>query len=167
MSDLLNIKLGVCTVKFNNVDLGHTIGGVEAGYAPEYQETKVDKYAGVAERWLIGEKLTAKVPLAESTYSNLNIAITHSNIHGGDYLTVGSNAGKRSSTYAAKLVLHPIANASNNYDDDLTIFKCHVTSEITLPYKNDGERIIEATFESLVEEGRGDGALLGMFGDSL
>lgn len=165
--DLLKVKLGTCKVTADGTDLGHTIGGVEVSYAPEYQETKVDDYAGITERWLTGEKLSAKVPLAQNTLENINVAITHSTLNGTDYVTFGSKAGKRSSENAMRIVLHPIANDDADLSDDLTIFKAHVINEITIPYKNDGEQIIAVEFGALVDETSGDGALLGMFGDSL
>ena len=166
MSDILNVPLGTCKVYVNGVDIGHTIGGVEVTYSPEYHETKVDEYAGVAERWLIGESLMAKVPIAEATLDNITRAITH-NIDGGDYVSIGSKAGKRSSTKTAVLRLHPIALADSDHSDDVTIYKAHVTNEITLPYKNDGERIIETEWTGIVDESRVDGNMLGLIGDSL
>lgn len=165
MGNILNVKLGVCKVYFGGVDMGHTIGGVEVMYSPEYHETKVDEFAGVAERWLVGEGMSAKVPLAENVLSVIKEAITH-NTDNTDHITIGSNAGKRSSTLAKLLVLHPIANDDADYSDDVGIYKAHVTNEITIAYKNDGEQIIEAVFSGLVDENRDDGNLLGMIGDS-
>lgn len=166
MGNILNVPLGVCKVYVNGQDIGHTIGGVEAVYSPEFHETKVDEYAGVAERWLIGENIMAKVPVAESTLANIKRVITFSEDE-GDYLTVGSNAGKRASDRSVVLRLHPIANADSDRSDDLTIFKATVTNEVTLPYKNDGERILEAEFSGLVDESRADGSMLALIGDSL
>ena len=165
MSSILNVKLGVCKVYFGGVDLGHTIGGVEVKYAPEYHTTKVDEFAGDAERWLVGEKLSAKVPLAENVLAVVKNAITHSTDN-TDHITIGSKAGKRSSTLAELLVLHPIANDASDYSDDVGIYKATVENEITIAYKNDGESIIEAMFSGLVDENRTDGNLLGMIGDS-
>jgi len=167
MGNILNVKLGTCKVTFKGTDLGHTIGGVEVTYSPEYQETKVDQYTGVAERWLVGEKLSAKVPLAESTLVQLRAAMTHATDDADDAITLGSYAGKRSSTLAGLLVLHPIANADNDYSDDVAIYKAHSSGEIVLPFKNDGEKIIETTFDGLVDENREDGNLLGFIGDSI
>lgn len=166
MSNILNVPLGVCDVYVGGRHVGHTIGGVELVYSPEFHETKVDKFAGVAERWLIGEDFYAKVPMAESTLTNIKEAITHANA-GTDFVSVGSNAGKRSSPAAELVRLHPIANAADDLSDDAYIYKAHVSNEITLPYKNDGERIIEAEFHGLVDESRTDGNLLGLIGDSL
>lgn len=166
MGNILNVPLGVCKVYVNGTDLGHTIGGVEAVYSPEFHETKVDEYTGVAERWLIGENIMAKVPIAESTLANLVRAIPHAE-NEGNYITIGSKTGKRSSDKAVVLRLHPIANADNDTSDDLTIFKAAASNEVTIPYKNDGERIIEVEFSGLVDESRADGSMLALIGDSL
>ena len=165
MSDILNVKLGTCDVYVGGRHVGHTIGGVEVVYTPEYHETKVDKYAGVAERWLIGESLMARVPLAESTLTNVKEAITHGNSTAG-HVSVGSIAGKRSSTAAEVVRLHPIANDAGVLTDDVTIYKAHVTNELTLSFKNDGERIVNAEFTGLIDESRADGNMLGLIGDS-
>lgn len=168
MSDILNVNLGVCEVYIGGRNVGHTIGGVEVVYTPEFKETKVDAFAGVAERFLIGESLMAKVPMAESTLVNIKEAMTHaSSLNGGDAIGIGVKAGKRSSTAAETVRLHPIANAANDLSDDVTIYKAHVTNEITLPYKNDGETIINAEFSGMIDESRADGNLLGLIGDSL
>lgn len=166
MSSVLNVELGTCKVYANGVDIGHTIGGVEVIYTPEYHETKVDEFTGVAERWLIGENIKAKVPIAESTYANLKLAIPHGTDN-TDYLTVGSKAGKRSSSKTIVLKLHPIINAASDYSDDVTIFKAMVTSELTIPFKNDGEKIFEVEFSGMIDEGRADGSMLALIGDSL
>lgn len=165
MADVLNVQLGVCSIVFNGADLGHTIGGVEVTYSPEYHETKVDKYTGVVERFLIGEKFGAKVPLAEFTLDVIKAAIPNST-KTSTKLTIGSNAGKRLSTSAATLVLHPVANEVSDRSDDVVIYKAAVTNEITIAHKNDGEKILEAMFEGLVDETRSDGNLLGLIGDS-
>lgn len=165
---ILNVKLGVCTVVFGGTDLGHTIGGVEVTYSPEYHETKVDKYNAVSERWLVGEKWSAKVPLAENTIANIGVAIPHATIAAPNrYATMGKTAGQRTSTLAQKLVLHPIGLASSDHSGDVILYKAHVNSELTIAYKNDGEQILEVVFEAIVDETKNDGAYLGMVGDSL
>lgn len=166
MSSILNVTLGTCDVYVGGRHIGHTIGGVEVHYAPEFHETKVDKFAPTAERWLIGEDFYATVPLAEATLTNIKESITIANTLSGG-VSVGSNAGKRASTATEVIRLHPIANLASDKSGDVTIYKAHVTNEITLSYKNDGENIIEAEFHGIVDESRVDGNLLGLIGDSL
>lgn len=175
MGNILNVELGVCDVFFtppgaSEINLGHSIGGCEGIYGPEYHRTKVDKYTGEAERWLVGEKFGAKVPLAEaSQLSILKHAITHATQTGGSgsALHIGKNAGKRTSTFAGQLRLHPIEKASGDRSADWIIRKAHATNEITMPFKNDGERVVETEFEGLVDEAMQDGRMLGVIGDSL
>lgn len=164
--DSTNVKLGVCKVYANGTLLGHTIGGVEVTYSPEYHETSVDQYgSSLIEKWLIGERLTAKVPLAEYTLAKLNAAIPHGTVSGGK-MTIGKSAGQRSSEEAVQLVLHPIANADSDRSEDVVLYKAVSTSEIVIGHKNDGEKILEAVFDALIDESRTDGNLLGLIGDS-
>jgi hypothetical protein len=165
-ADITNVKLGVCSVNFNNVDLGHTKGGVIVTYTPEYHDITVDKYGNtVAEKVLIGEKLTAKVPLAESTLANLTVAMPAGTAD-ADKITVGKQAGELMAQYAKSLVLHPIANIAGDLSEDVVFNKAIVTSEIALNFTFDGERVTDVTFEALLDETQADGAYLGFFGDS-
>jgi len=165
-ADVTNVKLGVCSATFNDVDLGHTKGGVVVTYTPEYHDVTVDKYGNtVVEKVLIGEKLVAKVPLAEATIANLAVAIPASS---GDTskTTIGDSAGTAMAALAQELVLHPIANDSDDLSEDVVLYKAVVGSEIALEYTYDGERVVEVTFEALLDEDRTDGDYLGLIGDS-
>lgn len=166
MADITNVKLGVCSVKFNNVDLGHTKGGVTVTYEPTYHDVTVDMYGEtVVDKRLLGEKFIAKVPLAESTLANLQIAIPEGTTSGSK-LTIGSSVGDSLGDEAKQLVLHPIANDSDNLDDDVVMHKAVVSSTIEMPFTNDGEKIIEVEFTALLDETKADGNYLGFIGDS-
>ena len=165
MADITNVKLGVCSVTFNGVPLGHTKGGVVVTYTPDYHDVTVDQYGNtVVEKVLIGEKLTAKVPLAESTLANLAVAIPAGD--GTGNLTIGKQAGELMAQYAKELVLHPIANEANDLDEDVVFFKALNTGEVALNFMFDGERVVEVTFEALLDETQTDGSYLGLIGDS-
>lgn len=166
VNDPLQVPLGVCDVYFNERKMGFTIGGVEYVYTPEYHETKVDQITGVIERFLIGEKVSAKVPLAETILTNLKDAIAHATDNTSS-LTFGSKTGKRASSVAHLLRLHPQEFADEDDRFDVRIYKAHSTGEITLGFKTDGERIAEVMFEGLADTSRSDGNMLGMIGDSI
>lgn len=159
-----NVKLGVCEVTFNSVELGHTKGGVTVTYEPSYHDVTVDAYGEtVVDKRLLGEKLIAKVPLAEATLANLQVAIPEGTT-AGTKLTIGSSVGDSLEANAAVLTLHPVENGSDNLADDVTFYKAVVSNSIELPYMNDGERIIEVEFTALLDETKTDGDYLGAIG---
>lgn len=167
MASVSNVRLGVCTVTFNSVDLGHTLGGVEVVYEPTYKDVHVDKYGEtVVEKKLIGEKLTAKVPLAEYTIANLKAAMPAGQFAGAANarIQMGKSAGLGMLASAAQLVLHPQDQGTRAYD--VVFHKAIVASQITLVHKTDEEKIIEVEFEALLDESKSDNNYLGFIGDS-
>lgn len=167
MSDITNVQVGVCTVSLGGTDLGHTKGGVEVSYEPVYKDVTVDKFGEtVVEQYLIGEKLTAKVPLAEYTIANLRKAMPQSTFAGAanSRITLGAAAGKKSTDDALQLVLHPFNEGTRRHD--IVFYKAIVASQIVLPHKVDEEKVVEVEFMALLDESRSDGNYLGMIGDS-
>lgn len=168
MADITNVKLGVCTVKLDGTDLGHTQGGVTVTYEPEYYDRKVDKYGNtVVEKVLIGESLKATVPLAEHTIANLKVGMPAATEAATDArITLGSNAGKLMAQYAAELVLHPEANDAADLSEDVVFHKALASEPVEMGYNNEGDRILEVVFHALLDESKADGNRLGFFGDS-
>lgn len=167
MPDITNVKVGVCTVTFNGIDLGHTKGGVEVSYEPVYKDVSVDKYGEtVVEKYLMGEKFTAKVPLAEYTIANLRNAIPNATFAGAANrrITIGKSAGQSAKALAYQLVLHPQNEGTRAFD--IVMHKAFVSSTVVLNHKNDEEKIVEVTFEALLDETKSDGNYLGLIGDS-
>lgn len=72
MSDVKNVKLGVCNVFFGGVDLGLTKGGVEVTVETQTHEVKVDQFGETTVNEIVmGRSCVSKVPLAETTLENL------------------------------------------------------------------------------------------------
>lgn len=167
MADITKVKLGVCSVSFDGNDLGHTKGGVEVSYEPTWHDITVDKYGEtVVEKVLIGEKITAKVPLAEYTLANLRVAMPAATAVGSTTFknTLGKSAGSlKGSTDAAALVLHPIAESDTSFD--VKLYKAMVDSQINLNHTVDNEKVIEVTFVALLDESKSDGAYLAEIGN--
>lgn len=167
MADITNVQVGVCEVTLNGVDLGHTKGGVEVTYEPTYKEVTVDKFGEtVVEMYLIGEKLTAKVPLAEFTLVNLGYAMPQRSFAGAANarLTLGASAGQAAKVDSFQLLLHPVANGTRRHD--IVFHKAYAANSITLAHKIDEEKIIEIEFVALLDETKSDGNYLGLIGDS-
>ena len=167
MADVTNVQLGPCSVSYNNSDLGHTKGGVEVTYEPVYKDVSVDKYGEtVVEKYLTGEKLSAKVPLAEFTIVNLKAAMPQGTYAGAANarITLGKSAGQQAKVLAAQLVLHPLNQGTRRHD--VIFHKAYVASQVVLPHNLEDEKVIEVTFEALLDETKTDGNYLGMIGDS-
>lgn len=168
MADVTNVALGVCKVVLDAVDLGHTKGGVELTYEPVWHDVSVDLYGeSKVEKRLMGEHITAKVPLAEYTVANLKTAMPAGTVVSGggkSRIDVGSVAGKKASTSAATLVLTPV-DAGASAKHTVTIHKAVAGNQIVLAHQNDAERIIEVEFEGLIDETKGLGAMLFSIGD--
>lgn len=167
MADVTNVQLGVCSVTYNGLDLGHTLGGVEVSYEPVYQDIQVDKYGEtIVNQVLTGEKLTAKVPLAEFTVANLKTAIPNATYAGAGNarILIGKSAGAKQTANAYQLVLHPTAEGTKRHD--IVLYKAVVSSQIMLAHKNDEKKIIEVEFTALLDETKTDGNYLGLIGDS-
>jgi hypothetical protein len=167
MADVTNVKMGVCSITYNGVDLGHTKGGVEVTYEPEYADVTVDAYGNTpVDKKLIGEKLTAKVPLAESTIANMRVAMPQGEFAGAanKRMTLGHKSGQSAYADAAQLVLHPVAEGTRV--NDVVMHKAVAIGTVTLAHMIDDQKVIEVEFEALIDETKSDGNYLGMIGDS-
>jgi hypothetical protein len=167
MADVANVRVGACSVTYNGVDLGHTKGGVEVSYEPVYHDVTVDKYGEtVVEKYLVGEKLSIKVPLAEFTIAHLKVAMPQGTYAGAanSRLLLGHSAGTKATDSAAQLVIHPL-NLGTKVND-IVLHKAYVASTVELMHKIDEEKIVEVTFEALIDETKSDGNYLGLIGDS-
>lgn len=71
-SNTKNVKLGVCQVFFDGVDLGYTKGGVEVTVKTDVHKVEIDQFGKTAINELVmGREVMAKVPLAETTLENM------------------------------------------------------------------------------------------------
>lgn len=72
MSDTRNVKLGVCQVYFDGIDLGYTKGGVEVAVTTETYKSTVDQFGQTPINELImGREVKVTCPLAETTIENM------------------------------------------------------------------------------------------------
>ena len=71
-SDTKNVKLGVCKVIYDGVDLGYTSGGVEVTVATQTHQVLVDQFGKTPiNEYIMGRTVEAKCPLAETTIENM------------------------------------------------------------------------------------------------
>ena len=170
VGNIQNVQLGVQNLTYGMETMGHTSGGCEFAYEPEYTDILVDLYGNtVVDKALTGEVVRVTVPLAEVTIEKLKVAIpTAVLVEGADNkkkLTLGSIAGKKLSDSAQKLVLHPSWLPESDKSFDITLHKAVIASEVALPYRKDEQTIYEVEFIALIDEAKGDGNLLATIGD--
>lgn len=80
-NDTKAVKLGVCTVLFDGIDLGFTKGGVEVEVSTSTHEVKVDQFGETPIGELVtGRMVKAKVPMAETTLDNLVLTMPGSTL---------------------------------------------------------------------------------------
>ena len=166
--DILNVKIGVCKVTLDDTDLGHTKEGVSFSYEPDIADVGVDQYGSTPiEKILTGENLQIKLQLAEQTLANMKIAIpggSHETGAQGSRLEIGRNAGYGLSNEAYELRLHPINNEDADLSEDVVIYKAVAVEAFEVGYKVDEQRVLEVTFQALIDEAKSVGNRLGHIG---
>ena len=170
MGQITNVNMGVCSVKLNGVDLGHTKGGVEVTYKPDFADITVDLYGdSVVDKRLKAEEFSAKIPLAEATLANLKRVIpagTLTESGGKTALKIGRQAGYLLSANAAQLVLHPVVNDASDISEDIVLWKAVQIGEIKLALNNEDMEIMEGEFLALIDESKTAGNYLATIGDT-
>ena len=95
-SSTKNVKLGVCQVIFDGVDLGYTQGGVEVTVKTDTHKVNVDQFGKTTvNEYIMGRDVNAKVPLAETTLENM-VAI----MPGASIVSAGGSVASGSITIA-------------------------------------------------------------------
>lgn len=171
MPDISNVQIGIQKIIFGGRDLGHTDGGCEFAYEPEYTDITVDLYGNtVVDKALTGEVVRVTVPLAETTLENLKEAIPTATLvedtaTGKKKLTIGSIAGKKLSNMAKELRLHPSWLPDSDKSLDIVLHKAVIVSEVALPFRKDEKTVYEVEFVALIDETKDDGNLLATIGE--
>ena len=162
-ASLANVKIGICSVTYKGVDLGHTKGSVKLSYKPTYEDVVVNTYGKSAtDKVLTQEVVEVKVPLAETQVTNIAKMIPTSTGNTASLSKFGNEAGARLATTAGELLLHPTAVTGTG--EDVAIYKAVISGDIELEYAVDGQRVVEVTFSALIDATKTNGQLFGHFG---
>jgi hypothetical protein len=152
-SDTKNVKLGVCKVKFDGVDLGYTKGGVEVSVTTETHKVMIDQFGKTPiNEYVMGRQVTVKVPLAETTLTNLVAIMPGATLitDGVDptkkVVNVPTGIGTNLLDIAETLVLHPTGLPDSNKAEDFTVFKAATAGALQFAYKLEDERIFNVEF---------------------
>lgn len=165
-----NVKLGVCKIYYNSVDLGYTKGGVEVEVVTDTHKVTVDQF-GESE---INESITkrsvmVRAPLAETTLENLVAIMPGATlvVDGVDAnvkrVDVTNAVGTDLLSIAQELKLHPKALADADASEDFIIPLAATAGAINFAYKLNEERVYNVEFTGYPDSSNSD--LLFQYGD--
>ena len=150
-SDIKNVKLGVCTVKFDGQDLGLTQGGVEVTVKTDTHKVNVDQYGKTPiNEYIMGREVTVKCPLAETTLDNLvkimpgATLVTDSVDPTKKVVNVPTGVGTNLLDISKTLVLRPVGKTDAS--EDFTVFRAGTPGALQFAYKLENERIFNIEF---------------------
>lgn len=163
MSDIKNVKLGICKVFYNDVDLGYTQGGVEVSVMTDLHDVEVDQFGKtIINQTILARKVMAKVPLAETTLDNLvaimpGATLVTSGVAPNEKKRVDVTTGIGTNLYdiAQELRLHPIDKADLDKSEDFVIPKAATAGALQFVYKVDQERIYNTEFTGFPDPATG------------
>jgi len=162
MSDTQNVKLGVCKVTFNGVDLGYTKGGVEVSVSTETHKVEIDQFGKtVINELIMSRNVQVKVPLAETTLENLVATmpgatlVTDAIDPTSKRVDVSTAIGTNLLALAQTLVLHPIALADSDKSEDFTVHKAATAGALQFAYKLEEERVFNVEFNGYPDVANG------------
>lgn len=156
-SNTNNVKLGVCKIFYDGVDLGYTQGGVEFMSASDTHKVMVDQFGKTAiKETIIGRSCNVKVPLAEATLLNLAslFPVNLNNIQFGAGLVgsvkqrvgIDTGIGTDLLTTSKVLVIHPFGLLDSDYSDEIVIPLANTPGALTFAYKLEAERIFNVDY---------------------
>ena len=158
-SDTKNVKLGVCRVSYNGVDLGYTKGGVEVSVKTETHKVLIDQFGKTPiNEYVMGREVTVKCPLAETTLDNLvkimpgATLVTDAVDPLKKVVNVNTGIGINLRDIAQTLVLHPINKADTDKSDDFTVFKAATAGQLQFSYQLENERIFSCEFNGYPDD---------------
>lgn len=151
-----NVKLGVCTVEFDSVDLGYTKGGVEVEVQTSTHEVTVDQMGETPiDEIVMGRTVQVTVPMAETTLENLvkimpgSTLITDTATPTKKKVVVQTGVSISLLSLAKKLRLRPKGTTGS---DDFTVLKAMTSGAIQFAYQTDNERVFNVVFKGYADE---------------
>lgn len=150
-SDTKNVKVGVCRIYFDGVDLGYTKGGVEVEVTTETYAVTVDQFGNTeVNEIVLGRQVMVRAPLAETTLQNLVKLMPGATLSGTGASTkveVTNGVGVSLLDLAKPLVLHPQNLPDTDKSEDFVIPLAATAGAINFAYRLDEERVFSVEFK--------------------
>lgn len=152
-SDTANVKLGVCSITYDGVDLGYTKGGVEVEVTTDTHKVTIDQFGeSIVNEYITKRDIIVKTPLAETTLDNLVAIMPGATLvvdsvdSNKKRVDVANGVGTNLLTIAKQLILHPIELAAGDTSEDLTVPLAGTAGAMNYAYKHDEERVFNTQF---------------------
>jgi hypothetical protein len=178
MANIQNVRMGPCSINWNGVDVGNTLGGVKIVITRKLTDIKVDKYGDTPVDKVVTDvevKVTTKV--AEPVVTILKESMpegAYNSGAAGNQLGVGAGEGASLRTMvingvampgaASLLVLHPFKNAATDLSEDFTVYLAVPTASPTINLEVANQKVFDLEFDALVSEAYTPGRRLAHFG---
>lgn len=153
MGTAANVKMGVCSVTFNSVDLGYTAGGVKCSFSTESKEIEVDQEDVPIGEIITKQSFQVEVPMAEYDLSRLEDLLPGATLvtDGVDStkkkLVLSGAAGGNLLDMAEELVLEPAGETSDNFN--VTLHHACPVPSIEFAFEKENVRVFNVTFKAL------------------
>ncbi len=144
-----NVKMGVCTVEFNAVDLGYTSGGCKYTYSAETVEKIVDQEDAPLDEIITKQTFEVTVPLAEQNLTILADLLPGATLTTGaskSKLVLSGAAGTSLLSMAQELILKPVGGNANDW---VTLHHAIPKPNIEVTYDKEKVRVYEVTFKAM------------------
>ena len=152
-SDIKNVKLGVCRVIWNGVDLGYTKGGVDVTVKTETHKVLIDQFGKTPiNEYVMGRECTVKAPLAETTTDNMLVVmpgafkVVDSTDPTKVRVEVPSGVGANLLDFAYPLILRPMGKADGDRSDDFVLHRTATPGSLSFSFKLEDERVFSTEF---------------------
>ena len=145
---ILDIRIGPCTLTFDGVDLGTTVGGVSLSLKTKtitYGDDKIYdelKNEGVV---ITSRELSVVAPLAETNLNRLMTAFPDA-VRIGNRVNMGSGTGHSMTSLARPLIITPLFSSPDNI---VTIPLAVPIGDVSIKYSCDDLLTYQVTFIGL------------------
>jgi len=158
-----NLTHGPAQVLFDDVEAGHTQGGVEITVTPNNRARNVDQFGDGEVAYIhTGDEVRINCPLAEwniASMSRIYAAGLLTGISGSTsgYVGIGRSAGFIYQTADMKVIPRLSSQAAQRAQ----FYRTCPIGEFSLMHNADDDRIFEVEYAALVDESKTDGELIG------
>lgn len=156
MANIQNLRMGVASLNFNGVDIGHTLGGVKVTITRKLVDLKADKYGdSPIDKILTDVQLKVTTKVAEPVVNMIKTTMPEGLFETGavgSRLGVAAGEGASMRATAGQLILHPTNKAALDTSEDLVVYLAVPTANPVLNYDVASQRVFDLEFDALVSE---------------